>query len=114
MDEAVDAALKSSAWGFAIPPGGVVTMDLEDVRKKVSHLVVHSQDHRDSSTGNVVSVTASPQSSKAHQLEKHQLFPACHVSHLSWSWRMEQALVMFLLLYSSSHLWFSPRGDSVF
>lgn len=113
-DEAVDAALKSSAGGFATPPGGVVTVDLEDVRKKVSHLVVHDQDHRDSSTGNAVSVTASPRSSKAHQLEKRQLFPACRVSHPSWSWREEQALVAFLLLYSSSHSWVSRRGDSVF
>lgn len=106
-DEAVGAALKSSAGGFVTPPGRVVAVDLEDVRKKVSHLAVNSQD---SSTG----VTASPRSSKTHQLEKRKLFPACHVPHPSWSWREEQALVAFLLLYSSSHSWVSRRGDSVF
>lgn len=80
MDEAVDAALKSSAGGFATPPGGIVTVNLEDVRKKVSHLVVNSQDHRDSSTSNAVSVTASPQSSKTHLLKNASCFQASKYS----------------------------------
>ena len=111
--ESSDEAAETAAEGFVTPQRRVVTVDIDAVQSQLSHLLI---EHRTSITvaGESSSVAVTPRSTKKRQLQKRQLFPPDFVPQPYWSSGEEEALVCFLLLYSSSHSWASRRADVSF
>ena len=90
------------------PPGGFVSVCMEEVATRMSHLKIQG--------GGARVVSESPKTRKRGTLQKRQLFPSSKRHALLPPWSLSEilALVSFVLFHTEGNTWPSRHGDDAF